>query len=293
MMGEATAAGPMTLGQLEAHARRVLQEAGATEAALDARLIVEHATGATRAQLLLEQQQAVSTEVVATALAMLERRAAGEPVWRIIGHREFYGLALSLSDETLEPRPDTETLVDLALPFVRVAASTHGNCRILDLGTGTGAVALALLSAEPGATALASDISADALVTAAHNADMTGNATRLRIIRSNWYEAIDERFHVIVSNPPYIASNDIDRLAPEVRLHDPLQALDGGMDGLDAYRAIAAGAAQHLQMGGVVAVEIGIGQEVAVEAIFAESGFGLVQKADDLAGILRALAFRL
>ena len=285
------ATGLATLGDLVAHARRVLQEAGKAEAALDARLIVEHATGTTRTQLLLEPGQAVSAGAVTAALAMLERRIAGEPVFRIIGHREFYGLQLSLSPETLEPRPDTEALVDLALPFVRAAADAHGHCHILDLGTGTGAVALALISAEPRAQALASDISTDALVTAARNADMTGNATRMRTIRSDWYETIEARFHIIVSNPPYIASNEIEALAQEVRAHDPLAALDGGVDGLDAYRAIAAGAAGHLEPDGVIAVEIGIGQEIAVEAIFAGYGFRLLRSAEDIGGILRALTF--
>ena len=280
-----------TLGGLAAHARRVLQDAGKAEAVLDSRLIVEHATGATRTQLLLEPGQAVSADAVAAALAMLERRLAGEPVFRIIGQREFYGLTLSLSPGTLEPRPDTEALVDLALPFVRAAADAHGRCHILDLGAGAGAVALALVAAEPRADALAGDISADALVTAARNADMTGNATRMRTVLSDWYTAIEGRFHIIVSNPPYIASNEIEALAQEVRAHDPLAALDGGIDGLDAYRAIAEGAGAHLEAGGVVAVEIGIGQEAAVEAIFAGYGFRLLNRVKDLGGIWRALAF--
>jgi len=285
------AARPATLGGLVAHARRALRDAGQPEAALDARLIVEHATGAQRADLLLDADRPVAADVAEAALAMLKRRLAGEPVHRIIGHREFYGLRLVLSPGTLEPRPDTEALVDLALPFARAAADTHGRCRILDLGTGTGAVALALLSAEPRATALAADISADALATAAANADMTGNAARLRTVRSDWYDAVEGRFHIIVSNPPYIASNEIGSLALEVRGHDPLAALDGGADGLDAYRAIAAGAAAHLEADGTVAVEIGIGQAAAVDAIFARHGFRLAREAKDLGGVLRALAF--
>lgn len=280
-----------TLGGLVSHARKVLQVAGKNEAALDARLIVEHATGVTRTQLLLEPEFKVAPEAVTLALALLERRLAGEPVYRLIGSREFYGLSLSLSPATLEPRPDTETLVDLALPFVRKAVAAHGECNILDLGTGTGAVALALLAAEPGAKALASDISSQALVTAARNADMTGNATRMRTVHSRWYEGIEGRFHIIVSNPPYIATDDIALLAREVRDYDPHAALDGGSDGLDAYRAIAAGAAAHLKADGVVAVEIGIGQEAATEAIFAGHGFHMIQSAQDLGGVLRALAF--
>ena len=285
-----------TLGGLVAELRGALAAAGKAEAALDARLIVEHAAGVSRSELLLDPGRAVADEAVAAARAMLERRLAGEPVHRILGHREFYGLRLALSPGTLEPRPDTEALVDLALPFARAAADAHGQCRILDLGTGTGAVALALLAAEPRATALATDISADALATAAANADMmgadmTGNAVRMRTLCSRWYDAIEGRFHIIVSNPPYIASGEIAALAPEVRVHDPLAALDGGADGLDAYRAIAEGAAGHLEPGGVVAVEIGIGQAQAVEEIFAGRGLALLGGADDLGGVRRALGF--
>ena len=282
---------PSTLGPLLRHVRRVLEAAGVAEAALDARLIVEHATGATRTDLLLSPGRAVRPEGARAAAAMLERRLAGEPVFRILGHREFHGLRLALSPGTLEPRPDTEALVDLALPHVRAMASRHGACRILDLGTGTGAVALALLKEEPLATALATDISQDALATAAANADMTGMATRFRTVRSDWFEAVEGRFHLVVSNPPYIASNEVELLAREVREHDPRAALDGGPDGLDAYRAIAAGVERHLEADGMVAVEIGIGQAHAVEAIFARHGFRLAERAEDLGGVLRVVAF--
>ena len=282
---------PSTLGPLLRHVRRVLEAAGVAEAALDARLIVEHATGATRTDLLLSPGRAVRPEGARAAAAMLERRLAGEPVFRILGHREFHGLRLALSPGTLEPRPDTEALVDLALPHVRAMAARHGACRILDLGTGTGAVALALLKEEPLATALATDISQDALATAAANADMTGMATRFRTVRSDWFEAVEGRFHLVVSNPPYIASNEVELLAREVREHDPRAALDGGPDGLDAYRAIAAGVERHLEADGMVAVEIGIGQAHAVEAIFARHGFRLAERAEDLGGVLRVVAF--
>ena len=282
---------PSTLGPLLRHVRRVLEAAGVAEAALDARLIVEHATGATRTDLLLSPGRAVTPEGARAAAVMLARRLAGEPVFRILGHREFHGLRLALSPETLEPRPATEALVDLALPHVRAMAARHGACRILDLGTGTGAVALALLKEEPLATALATDISQDALATAAANADMTGMATRFRTVRSDWFEAVEGRFHLVVSNPPYIASNEVELLAREVREHDPRAALDGGPDGLDAYRAIAAGVERHLEADGMVAVEIGIGQAHAVEAIFARHGFRLAERAEDLGGVLRVVAF--
>lgn len=282
---------PSALGPLVRHVRRRLEDAGVTDAALDARLIVEHATGASRTDLFVSPERPVPPKDAQAVAAMLARRLAGEPVFRIIGRRAFHGIELSLSPGTLEPRPDTEALVDLALPHVRAAAARHGECRILDLGTGTGAVALALLKEEPRAAALATDISPDALATAAANADMTGMAIRFRALRSDWFEAVEGRFHLVVSNPPYIASNEVELLSREVREHDPRAALDGGPDGLDAYRAIAAGVGRHLEDDGMVAVEIGIGQDNAVETIFAGRGLRLRRQAKDLGGVLRVLAF--
>lgn len=280
-----------TLGRLVRHLRAGLEQAGKPDAALEARLIVEQATGTTRADVIVDAGRPVVAADAARALSMLARRLAGEPVHRIFGAREFHGLRFALSPGTLEPRPDTEALVDLALPFVRAAADRRGKCLILDLGTGTGAVALALLVQEPRATATATDISPDALATAAANADMSGMGSRFRAVQSNWFDAVDGRFDLIVSNPPYIATKDIASLAREVRDHDPLAALDGGADGLDAYRAIAAGSAGHLAEDGVVAVEIGIGQAPTVEAIFAGCGLQPTARADDFGGVLRALAF--
>lgn len=282
---------PPTLGELVTHARRALGDAGIADAALDARLLVEHFTGTSRADALLDPQRPIAPEAGRAVQAALDRRIAGEPVHRIIGSREFYGMRLALSPATLEPRPDTEALVDLALPHLRAAAERHGRCRLLDLGTGTGAIALALLGQEPRATALATDISAEALATAAGNADMTGNKERFRTLQSDWFSAVEGRFHIIVSNPPYIVSKEIGTLEREVRDHDPLAALDGGPDGLAAYRRIAAGAAAHLEHDGVIAVEIGHDQEQAVEAIFARNGFARIGASRDLGGIIRALAF--
>lgn len=284
--------GPVqALGSLTRHLRTELEKAGKPDAALDARLIVEHVTGATQTRMLLEPDLPVLPGEIEAALALLARRLAGEPVHRILGHREFYGLRLSLSPGTLEPRPDTETLVELALPLVRAAADSHGRCRILDLGTGTGAIALALLKEEPRATATGVDISADALVTAAANADLCGEADRFATLKSHWFDDVEGRFHVIVSNPPYIASDIVSSLEREVRDFDPLVALDGGEDGLNAYRAIANGAMRHLEDGGAIAVEIGHDQGETVPAIFAGCGFVLAQVARDLSGTLRALAF--
>ena len=282
---------PSTLGSLLAHVRRTLTDAGLPDAALDARLLIEHVTATSRTDAVTDPDREVPAGQVAAVLAALDRRIGGEPIHRIIGSREFYGLNLRLSAETLEPRPDTEALVDLVLPLVRAVAGRHGACTILDMGTGTGAIALALLSEEPRATAVASDISADALATASANANMTGNAGRFTTVRSDWYQAIEGRFHIIVSNPPYIASREIEFLEREVRDHDPLAALDGGPDGLDPYRAIAAGARHYLREDGHVAVEVGYDQADAVRAIFEKHGLVFVASRHDLGGHERALLF--
>ena len=280
-----------TLGPLLREARAALSAAGLPEAALDARLIVESATGTGRTDAVLDPQRPVSAEQRAQVASMLARRTSGEPVHRILGRRDFHGVTLALSAETLEPRPDTEALVDLVLPVARAAVARHGECRILDLGTGTGAIALALLAAIPQARALATDISADALATAGRNADINGVSERFAARRSRWFEAVDERFHLVVSNPPYIPGKDIASLEREVRDYDPIAALDGGPDGLDAYREIAAGVSAHLEAGGHVAVEIGYDQAKDVTALFEAQGFRLADHANDLGGILRALIF--
>lgn len=282
---------PVTLGGLFAEARLAFGQAGIEDAALDARLIVEHFAQAGRAESILEPQREVDAACVLAVHGAMERRLAGEPVHRIIGFRDFYGVRLELSRGTLEPRPDTETLVDLVLPEIRCAVEAFGECRFLDLGTGTGAIALSLLKEEPRASAIATDICDDALATARRNADMNGVGERFQAIRSDWFEAIAGRFHIIVSNPPYIAANQIADLQREVREYDPRAALDGGKDGLTAYRAIAGGAAAHLTENGRVAVEIGHDQKRDVEAIFAQAGFVPRAAASDLGGRDRALVF--
>jgi len=280
-----------TLGALHREARGRLAEAGIDNAALDARLIVEHFTGTSRAEGIANPGCPVGAHGVAAVCDALRRRIAHEPVHRIFGHREFYGLDLRLSSATLEPRPDTETLVDLCLPFLRERAAAHARCGILDLGTGTGAIALALLSQIPEAVAVGTDISAEALETALSNANITGLKGRFEGIVSDWFEAVDGRFMLIASNPPYIRTRDIEALALEVRDHDPVKALDGGMDGLDAYRAIAAGARRHLEEHGRVAVEIGFDQRQDVIAIFEVEGFELGRSARDFGGNERALMY--
>jgi len=283
---------PLSLREMLQRARQRLTDAGIPEATLDARLLVEHFSGTTRIDAITDPEREVGSDIVEAIDAVLARRLAGEPVHRILGFRDFYGLRLSLSPETLEPRPDTETLVDAVLPFVRKTVARQGECSILDLGTGTGAIALALLHLVPAARATGADISDDALATAATNALTLGLAERFCARKSDWFAKISGRYDAIVSNPPYISSNTIETLQKEVRDFDPHRALDGGQDGLHAYRAIADSAANHLEEDGIVAVEIGNTQKQDVSAIFAEADFDLVDARRDLAGNDRVLVFK-
>ena len=279
------------LGSTLRAARSRLAAAGVATPDIDARLIVEHFSGTTRSDAISSPERELGEAVVAAIDAALERRVHGEPVHRILGFREFYGLKLMLSPETLEPRPDTETLVDLVLPIVREVAEREGVCRILDLGTGTGAIPLALLDQVPQAVAVGVDISGDALATARLNAEALGLAARFTALQSDWFTKISGRLHFIVSNPPYLRCPDFGALRPEVKRFDPLLALDGGEDGLDAYRTIAAGAAAYLEAGGRVALEIGFDQKADVSGIFGAAGYQLTADAYDLAGNDRALVF--
>lgn len=281
----------MKLSDLLAESRASLAEAGITDARLDARLIVEHFSGTTQADAIGRPDMPVGAEAVDAIRQAVARRSAGEPVHRILGFREFYGLRLNLSPETLEPRPDTETLVDAILPYLRQIAAREGACRILDLGTGTGAIALALLAEVPEASAIGVDISADALATANRNARENGLSERFEALQSDWFEKISGTFHVIVANPPYISTEELETLQSEVRDYDPARALDGGADGLDAYRTIAAQAKTYLEAAGRLAVEMGHTQRRDATRLFEASGFHLIEAKKDFGGRDRVLVF--
>jgi release factor glutamine methyltransferase len=283
--------GPTTLDDLLRAGRQMFAAAGVEDPALDARLLVEHFTGTTRADAITAPQRRVEREIADRVWAAFERRRNGEPVHRIIGRRGFHGLDLLLSPATLEPRPDTETLVDSILPFVREVVRRHGRCRILDLGTGTGAIALALLSQVPEATATGVDRSEGALATAVQNAGDLGLAGRFTPLCSDWFENVSGRWDVIVSNPPYIRSDGIAGLAREVRDFEPPSALDGGPDGLDAYRQIARRAPEFIDPDGRIGVEIGFDQKQDVTAIFLAAGLEASGSAKDLGGNDRVLIF--
>ena len=269
-----------------------LAEAGCETADLDARLMVQETLGLSWADLIARPDAAIDPEAGRLLDERVARRVTGEPVHRILGYRPFYGLDLRLSPETLEPRPDTETLVEAMRPHAAASVARSGVCRILDLGTGTGAIALALLSVVPAAVATGTDIAPGALRTAEANAAALGLGGRFRALESSWLRAVEGAFDLIVSNPPYIRRAEIDALDEGVRRHDPLAALDGGADGLDAYRAIAEDAHHHLAEGGAIGLEIGHDQRVEVTAVFEDAGYRLIGTQADLAGRDRVLVFQ-
>lgn len=282
-----------TLRSAHAEAAAHLSRAGSPTPDLDVTILIEHTTGLTALDRLTQPDRPIAPRQLRALDEAIARRMSHEPVHRIVGWREFYGLPLSLNAQTLVPRPDTETLIDMVLPFVRQTVERQGQCSILDLGTGSGAIALAILHAVPGTRALGNDISRQALDMASQNAQSLGLSDRFQTVQSDWFDGVEGRFEMIAANPPYIATGALATLDPDVRDYDPVRALDGGSDGLTAYRAIAARCANHLTHEGRIAVEIGAGQSSDVEAVFAENELQRVDTARDLSGRDRALFFQL
>jgi release factor glutamine methyltransferase len=280
-----------TLAEALVAARRRLSEAGIVDAAQDARLLIAGVLDLSSTAFVTGSARVLDAAQMATIDAVLARRVAREPVHRILGRRAFSRLDLALSPETLEPRPDTEILVDTLVPHATRMVAETGRCRILDLGTGTGAICLALLDLVAGATGVGTDLSPGALETARLNAEINGVADRFEAVGSDWFAAVTGVFDIIVSNPPYIVRSVVGTLDDEVRLYDPILALDGGEDGLYAYRAIAAGAGDHLRDNGLVAYEIGYDQKDQVTAIMRENGFARIEAVRDFGDNDRVLLF--
>jgi len=262
-------------------------------AELDARILVGAALGLDLTGLIAAGARIVTAAEAARLDDFARRRLAGEPVARILGFKEFWGLPLQVSAATLVPRPDTETVVELALEILRAGPNPDRRLRIVDIGTGTGAILLALLSELPRAHGIGTDISAAALRTASSNALRLGFARRAAFVACDYAAALSDTFDLIVSNPPYIPSAEISGLATEVRDQDPHRALDGGADGLDAYRALIPQAARLLTGGGALVVEAGHGQSVEIKGLMTAAGLTPQPPPKaDLAGIPRAVAGR-
>ncbi len=283
----------ITLSDMLKEMNQAFEDAGIDGASFEAKALLTGLLGFTTVDVATKRDLELTSDQIGQARAAVDERKKGKPVYRILGWREFYGLKFHLSEATLEPRPDTEILVDVILPYAEKIVQDEGACKIIDLGTGTGAVALSLLHNCASATALGVDKVEDALATAQQNAKNLGLETRFDILASDWLSNVSDKFHIVVSNPPYISKNELDDLSVEVAAHDPMLALDGGDDGLDAYRILAADIPKILLPGAITGVEIGWLQAEAVTDIFVKQGFLPITQHKDLAGHDRVLLFEM
>ena len=256
---------------------------------LDARVLVAHALDLDHAGLIRDADRALRSEEIDVIATLAARRLKREPVARIVGMKEFWSLPLSVNAATLVPRPETETVVEAALAAVDAGGGRSQALRLLDIGTGSGALLLALLAELPNAIGVGTDVNVAALEVARGNAVRVGLSQRAGFVACNFAAALRGPFDLVVANPPYVASAAIAALAPGVRDYEPRVALDGGPDGLDAYRAIAAQMPRVMAPHGHLVVELGAGQSAAVEAILREQGLTIATLTRDMAGILRAL----
>ncbi len=261
-----------------------LTAAGVESARRDARLLMAAVIPGGASALLRDPDRVLSLEEFTDFEAFLSRREQREPVSRILGRREFWSLNFKVTPDTLDPRPDSETLVEGVLAWIEDRSAP---LRLLDLGTGSGCLLLALLSELPGAQGCGIDSSEAALSVARENAELLGLSARASFVRGDWTSGLTPGWDVILSNPPYIAESEVALLAPEVACYDPVTALTAGTDGLADYRILIPGAAALLQPGGLLALEVGTGQSGPVEAMMLAQGLALPWRRCDLSGVER------
>jgi release factor glutamine methyltransferase len=271
------------------HVVQSFRTGGVEEAEADARVLVGHALHLDRARLIAQSERILEAREVTVISALATRRLRREPVSRIVGQKEFWSLPISVTPDVLVPRPETETVVEAALDFVIRSGLRLEKLRVLDIGTGSGVLLLALLNELKNAIGTGTDVSSAALDVASANAARCRLDSRCNFVVCNIATGVEGPFDLIVSNPPYIAHDEIETLAPEVRDYDPQVALDGGQDGLDAYRRIAADAKRILAPGRRLFVELGAGQDEPVRALFTKAGLSPGIPRKDLAGIPRVL----
>ena len=271
---------------------QAFRAAGLDSPALDARLLIGHALGLDHAELAAAAERALAPEEIASIDRLAARRLAREPVARIIGMKEFWGLPLAVTAAVLVPRPESETVVEAALAALGSRAARMRALRIADLGTGSGALLLALLTELPLAYGVGTDRDPHALATARDNAERLGLGGRAGFVVGDYGTALAGGFDLVIANPPYVRTGDIESLAPEVRDFDPLCALDGGRDGLAAYRAIAADARRFLALSAPLLVEVGAGQAGEVADLLQCAELRVESVARDLGGTARAVTAR-
>lgn len=253
---------------------------------LERRILLKHITGCSDADLIIQPDPDLTTAQQSAFDEGLARLALGEPVSKIIGQREFYSLAMRVSHDVLDPRPDSETLVDAVLSYIKGRESV----RILELGCGSGCLSIAIAANHPGCTIDCVDVSHDALAIAHLNVEAHGLHDRIHLAPSDWYQSVEGVYDIILSNPPYIESQVIPLLADGVKNYDPILSLDGGEDGLTAYREIFSQAKKFLYPQGALFLEHGIGQEADLQRLIEPWGFAQIRSFPDLAGTNRVFA---
>jgi release factor glutamine methyltransferase len=277
-----------TLVSLWTDVRKRLEAAGVDTPVFDSRLLVEAGAGVSRLDILTDPRRPMSQMQAAAVAELARRREAREPLAYVLGRKHFWTLDLAVDQNVLVPRPETELIVETAL----AAIAPDAPARVLDLGVGSGAILLSILVERPNAIGVGVDISEPALAVARANARSLQLEDRVEFRVGDWWQGLDQSFDVVVSNPPYIASGDLAGLAPEVALFEPRIALDGGVDGLAAYRAIIGGLGVHLRPGGIFALEVGSGQAEAVRTLAVAAGLLTGSPLRDLSGAARAVVGR-
>ncbi|MBU6140498.1 MAG: peptide chain release factor N(5)-glutamine methyltransferase [Proteobacteria bacterium] len=274
-----------------AQAKQILNSKGVSNAGLDSLILLAHALSFSKEQIIFNPERQLTEGEERKFFDLINRRAAREPVSHLIGKREFFGEDFLVSRDVLDPRPDSEILIESVL---KKFPDREKKLKILELGVGSGCLIITLLKTYRDAVGTAVDISETALVVAQKNSEKHQTNSRLKILKSDLFSALnhEEKFDLIISNPPYIPAADIEELEPEVRIHEPRTALDGGKDGLDFYRRIAAEAKNFLAESGAIFLEIGFGQSKSVTEIFAQNDFQLTSSALDLSGVIRVLEFK-
>jgi release factor glutamine methyltransferase len=264
-----------------------LASAGIETADLEARILLEDIAGIPKSEFFFQRDKQLSDDISNSINTIIDRRVQGESLGRILGYRDFWKSRFYLSADTLEPRPDTETLIE------EVLRDGQSPKRILDLGTGTGCILLSLLQEFPDATGVAVDKAYGACVTAGENAKRLALENRTTILNGSWFDPIpkDSKFDLIVSNPPYIPSQEIRNLQSEVKNHDPILALDGGDDGLLPYKYLCSNLKRYLEPHGIVVLEFGVGQAFDITRIVEEAGATLIRVTNDLGGVPRVIKF--
>lgn len=282
----------LSVGEAQRACVSSLKESGLDEPVIESRVLVGFVLGGGPERVLADRDNTLTTDQASLLADLLSQRCHWVPMAHIVGMREFWSLPFKVTPATLVPRPDSETIVEAALDHAPPLPE-----RILDLGTGTGCLLLAVLSEWPDATGVGVDASADALNVAQENAQSLNLSGRVRMVHAdwtqpNWVDALDGPFDVVISNPPYIPTRDIEDLESEVKNHDPMSALDGGASGLDAYRILTGAMPDLLRPGGIVVFEVGIGQASDVAKMLTENGLDVLEQRTDLGGILRAVVGR-